>query len=380
LLRELQTKEGFTASAVDTDNYHRVWGRDGVVVGLAALGTGDEELIATFKKTLKTLKKYQDRTGRIPSNVSLDGENVSYGTTVGRIDSTIWFVIGVCEYYFKTEDAKFIAEFKSSIEKALFYLECLELNGRGLLYIPGGGDWADEYINEGYVLFDQALYALAIRYHNKIFKSAEQSEKYRHLLNLIKINYFPHKEYIDSPYVYHKKIYERSCEKYKAPLPLTSFGPFSVVGTHDLFALALILNLPICNEKMRKKMEKEIELGFKEDFPILPAFSPIIDEKYPLWKSLKRNHLYNFKNKPYEFHNGGLWPMVYGFYLASKTKITKKEMLEFSEILKKDDYTFPEFYHGKLHTPLGTSRLGFSAAGFLIAYYAYMNKTKPFNI
>jgi GH15 family glucan-1,4-alpha-glucosidase len=57
------------ASAQDISNYKRVWARDGVICGLAALASGDEELIATFRLTLETLTNNQHENGTIPSNV-----------------------------------------------------------------------------------------------------------------------------------------------------------------------------------------------------------------------------------------------------------------------------------------------------------------------
>ena len=52
LLHQVSTKNGFLASAENTSNYQRVWARDGVICGLAALASADEKLIATFKNTL----------------------------------------------------------------------------------------------------------------------------------------------------------------------------------------------------------------------------------------------------------------------------------------------------------------------------------------
>ncbi len=162
LLHNLSNNKGFVASFVDIDNYKRVFSRDGVIAGISALFFDDEKLNNTFRETLLTLKKHQDETGRIPSNVSLDEKLISYGTTVGRIDSTLWYVIGFSKYYLHTKDEAFLNQFKDSIQKSFFYLKCVELNGRGLIYIPPGGDWSDEYINEGYVLFDQLLYLFAL--------------------------------------------------------------------------------------------------------------------------------------------------------------------------------------------------------------------------
>ena len=376
LLRQLSTEKGFIASIVEKDNYKRVWGRDGTIAGIAALTTKDEELIKTFRLTLETLKKHQDKTGRIPSNVALDESHISYGTTVGRIDSTIWYVIGACKYILESgDDSK--EYFKDSIEKAVFYLECLELNGRGLIYVPAGGDWADEYINSGYVLFDQALYAIALRLYSEVFELKEVKEKYNKLLEIIDINYFPDIRNIDNEYVYNKNIFKKACQKYEPPLPITSFSPFDVVYIHDLFAMSLIFNSNITDKKEDEEIDKYLNKN-KKDFPILPAFSPVIDERHPKWTALTQNHLFNFKNKPNEFHNGGLWPLVHGFYLASKNSVDKKEIKEFAEVLKRDDYIFPEFYNGETFEPGGTGKLGFSASGYLLAYDRFKNNNKPF--
>jgi len=140
LLHKLVTDKGFVASSVDTDNYRRVFSRDGVIAGISSLYFDIFELNEAFKRTLFTLRDYQDKSGRIPSNVSLDGESISYGTTVGRIDATIWYIIGCCKYYRHTGDKNFVMEMRDSINKCLFYLDCLELNGRGLIYVPPGGD------------------------------------------------------------------------------------------------------------------------------------------------------------------------------------------------------------------------------------------------
>lgn len=382
LLYDLQTEAGFTASKNSIDNYKRVWARDGVLVGLGVLTLDDPALLETFKKTLLTLRENQDDTGRIPSNISLDGKNVSYGTTVGRIDATIWYIVGVCKYFIHTKDDVFWGEFADSLADAIHYLKCLELNGRGLLYIPAGGDWADEYINEGYVLFDQLLYAHALNLIFQITKNENIEEKYRNLINLIKINYFPSMNNLDNEFVYHKVIFQRACEKRNTALPISTFSPFDFVNINDLFAISLLFNLDVLDTKNQKVMEKELENSRYEkfDFPVLPAFSPVIDKHHPRWHDLSHNFLFRFKNNPHEFHNGGLWPLVYGFYLASKDKLLKKELQAFAEILKRDDYVFPEFYHGETFEKMGIENMGYSATGYLLAYYRYKKKIKPLEI
>ena len=107
LLRKCSSSEGFLASAQNISNYKRVWARDGVICGLAALASGDTDLIETFRITLETLAKNQHHNGTIPSNVmtKADEIEVSYGGLAGRVDAVTWFIIGICQYAYYTKDS-----------------------------------------------------------------------------------------------------------------------------------------------------------------------------------------------------------------------------------------------------------------------------------
>jgi glycogen debranching enzyme len=153
LLQRCSSEQGFLASAQNISNYKRVWARDGVICGLAALASGDANLIATFKKTLETLANSQHSIGTIPSNVQYDNDTVevSYGGLAGRVDAVTWFIIGVCQYAYTTNDVSFLAKHACKIDKCFKLLDAWEFNNRGLLYVPLSGNWADEYITDGYV-------------------------------------------------------------------------------------------------------------------------------------------------------------------------------------------------------------------------------------
>lgn len=379
LLDNLVTKKGFIASTTQISNYKRVWARDGVVAGLASLTTDNKILIDAFAQTLRTLKRYQDETGRIPSNVSIDEEKVSYGTTVGRIDATIWYIIGVCQFSLRTKDKQFFNEFHESIKKAFFYLKCLELNGRGLLNIPQGGDWADEYINHGYVLFDQVLYSLALKSYCKITKDKETIKKQKELIELIKINYFPKKDNKNSKYIYDEILFHGFMDKYKSPLPVVYFSNHSIRQHIDNFANALLLLSGIIESEDEDEIKDNIiEIFLGSEFSILPAFHPVIKEGDAKWDHLRKNFLFEFKNMPYKFHNGGLWPLVHGFFLASLGEMGRKHLDDFANVLKKSDYLFPEYYNGKTYKPEGTEYLGFSASAYIIAYNSIIKNKPPF--
>jgi hypothetical protein len=380
LLQSLITSKGFVASSNNVDNYKRVFSRDGIIAGISTVKLRKKDLTESFKQTLLTLKRNQDRTGRIPSNVSLDEKKISYGTTVGRVDSSIWYVIGACFYYLETKDNKFLEESRESIEKTVFYLECLELNGRGLIYIPPGGDWADEYINEGYVLFDQVLYLFALKFYYKVFRNSETQDKINHLKSLIEVNFFPSEKNINHSDVYQSKLFEKILDNYNTESPIASFSAFGPNYYYDLFGISLLFNLDILEKDKIKLIEEELNNVYEKDLPIYPAFYPVIHEKDTNWDKLNNNYLFRLKNKPNEYHNGGLWGVAHGFYLASKNSLEEDEVEKFAEILKRDNYKFPEFYHGVTLEGMGTDKLGFTAAGYLLAYQRLINKNKPLEI
>ena len=58
LLHECSSEDGFLASPSQRDNYRRVWARDGVILGLAALMSDDQELVGSLRRTLLTLARH----------------------------------------------------------------------------------------------------------------------------------------------------------------------------------------------------------------------------------------------------------------------------------------------------------------------------------
>ncbi|MEJ2731899.1 MAG: amylo-alpha-1,6-glucosidase, partial [Deltaproteobacteria bacterium] len=131
LLGECSRPEGFLASPTDDQNYRRIWGRDSVIIGLAALLTDDKELHDTFKRSLETLARHQGPHGEIPSNVDPKSERVSYGGMTGRVDADLWFIIGCGEYWKATGDLDFLGKMLPVIEKVRFLLGAWQFNNRG---------------------------------------------------------------------------------------------------------------------------------------------------------------------------------------------------------------------------------------------------------
>ena len=392
LLRQCSTSDGFLASLSEHDNYRRIWARDGVITGLAALLTDESDLIATFRQTLLTLARYQGPHGEIPSNVDTVSERVSYGGTTGRIDADLWFVIGCIEYWAATADHAFLEEIYGCLEKVRQLLGAWEFNNRGLLYVPPAGDWADEYLHSGYVLYDQLLYLQAQRsfcaMHNHIHGSQDHQlvDRKNHLKHLIQANYwFPDHDDVPDD-VYHEVLY---CKGYLASphcagkywLPF--FSPTGYGYRFDSFANVLVSLLDVAEDQQCQAVDAHISSISNESLPLLPAFSPVIQPVDEDWKELQVTFSYSFKNRPYEFHNGGLWSMISGFYVADlakrgKTAEAEKYLTAIHQAnmlgMQDGQWGFYEFLHGKSLQAGGTQYQAWSAAGALIGHYALQDK------
>jgi len=366
LLQKASSNQGFLASVSNTSNYKRVWARDGVICGLASLLDGDEALINVFKNTLFTLAKNQHKLGNIPSNILFNKNNIkkSFGGLAGRVDTISWFVIGVCNYAFITKDTKILDELKPNIERGLLLLEAWEFNGNDLIYIPRSGNWADEYVTEGHTLYDQLLRLWALHCFSHFYPSKEIIDKINMVTNKIKGNY----RKSDNPNPYHPKAY-KNLKSYD--YWLASINPSGYQTMFDGFANSLALLLEIGDVHYHKKVLNYSE-KLRNSLPLklLPAFWKPIDKNNPDWKLLSNNCKYEFRNYPYEFHNGGTWQIVNAFYGMAIHKTNKVKSLEILEHLKQlnsiANFSFFENFNSKTGKPIGTQFCTWSAAGEIL--------------
>ena len=366
LLVKASSSKGFLASANDITNYKRVWSRDGVITGLAALLDGDKELINSFKETLITLGDNQHYLGQIPSNVyfSETGIETSFGGLAGRVDTISWFIIGICNYTHFTKDSMIMESYHPHIEKGLQLLDSWEFNNNHLVYVPRSGNWADEYITEGHTLYDQLLRLWALRCLVKFYPEQKYKDKIAILTHKIEQNYKSGN--FSDPY--HPKAY-KALEQ--SNYWLASVNPSGYQTMFDAFGNSLALLLGLGDNSFRKTVIAYTE-NLRKSLPLelLPAFWEPIDENQKDWDLLTFNCKYEFRNFPYQFHNGGTWQMVNAFYgisLADQNlDLAKEILLKIKDLNKIEDYSFYENFNSKESTPNGVPNCTWSAAGEVI--------------
>ena len=383
LLRRCLTPAGFVAALSDVDNYVRVWARDGVICGLAGLASGEMDLVEGMGRTLRTLTLHQGPHGEIPSNVTIDGSQVSFGRLVGRVDALLWYVIGVCAYVQQVGDEQ-QAFYQPAVERALWLAECWEFNNRGFIYTPLAGNWADEYVQQGYVLAEQLLHLLALQWAGRLFDKSEWRDKAVMLQSMVEVNYWPRAEFVASPLVYHSVAYRLQVEEGNMEHWLSSLSPSGYMTVFDGMAHALTLIANLGSSEQREQSERYVqEIARTIGSDVLPAFWPVIQPGDENWTMLTANHLFGeFKNGPYSYHNGGLWPMLSGLYTVGLVRQgwverAKAVLTAINEANKQgragDSWEFAEYHYGdaaSLHEPLGTKYTAWSAAAGILAYQA----------
>ncbi|MFK7758056.1 MAG: uridine kinase [Flavobacteriales bacterium] len=348
LIREACTPLGITASLNNDENYGAVFCRDAVMAGIVGLCSQDEKIIQGLTISLSNFRDLQGKQGQIASNYSIKNGaigKVSFGTLSPKIDSCTWYLIGVALLIKEGKATK--KEFKHSVKKTVDLLQGLEYNGKHLVYIPKGGNWADEYIYEGYVLYDQALRAWALALLAPIFEKPKWALKADDILNRI------HKDYKKKPDKYYKaSVY-----------PGGEFNKFDLAA----HAILAIISKPD-NGEVTQAFNWLAEV-FLDENRLPQVFFPVIQPKDSEWDNLSRFYLYRFKNMPNHFHNGGIWWIWLGWLSVSFSirKDTKhlNQLLSISEEILSgiSNFDFEEYLSADELTPSGTKKLCFTAAG-----------------
>lgn len=371
LMRNASSDKGFLASTQLTDNYARVWTRDGVICGIAALASGESDLIHTFKTTLNTIFNHQHEYGFMPSNVA-SNEAVSYGGIVGRVDNPSWAIIGLCLYAKQTNDLDFALKYTTHVEKAFAVMNAWEFNAKHLIYSPISSNWADEYIQQGYVLFDQLLRLYALRLAGFIYKNDRYLDKSQKITDVIENNFWKHPEVRD--------LYSVSLARMYHLLPpnqwCMGFSPNHIFTQFDLQSQSFALILGLGNTDMKQAVLNNLKQKIESKNQMLASFSAIqvMNEDYKL---LENNYAYEFRNKPHRFHNGGLWPVWNGIaalavqpYDPELSNVIENYITEANILstIAGEFWEFNECHDGLSLKPDGIPFCTWSAAGTILAY------------
>ena len=333
------------------------------ILGIAA--SENKKLLESIRKVLETLAINQTMHGHIPSLVH-DKEDR------GSSDTTPLFLFGVGIFRKVSGEPDFLND---AVEKALNWMEYQSPSDRNLVAQQPTSDWRDEQWVTGYGLFVNTLVYSYLRLLGKNEKADRvHSEMSRFTITCGTMHHHVHEGLV----VKHKPYY--AFWSYK----IHSSERFDLLGN----SLAILSGIasPTRAEEMISWIEEECEGMEKRgdlavDLP--PNFFPYIKPEDPDW--LPRYAIYN---NPGEYHNGGIWPFVCGFYVAAlvaakKYSLAREKLVALTHLIKisstaEVNFGFNEWIKAQDGKPMGQDWQTWSAALYLYAAKCVEEKRTPF--
>ena len=340
----------------------------------------NQELLKSIRKTLETLAKNQTERGHIPSLVHDHDDR-------GSSDTTPLFLVGVGIYRQVNNEPDFL---KEAVDKALVWMEYQSPSDRFLIAQQPTSDWRDEQWVIGYGLF---VNTLAYSYL-MLLDQPERAKKIRQEMGRFTI----------SGGKTHHHVHEGLVVKHK---PYYAFWSYKIHSSErfDLLgnSLAILSGIasPTRADEMVSWIESECEAmknrgELVHDLP--PNFFPYTNPEDPDWHA--RYHEFN---KPGDYHNGGIWPFICGFYVAAlvaakRFSLAEEKLMALTECIKKTNlntenaqsevgfdkhleaknYGFNEWIKAQDGQPKGQNWQTWSAAMYLYAAKCVEERSTPF--
>ena len=274
--------------------YPEPYTRDLMIASLGILASGNEQLIASLRKTLLTLAKNQSTHGHIPSLVHDAGDK-------GASDTTPLFLLSLALYRKVTGENNFLEE---SSFKALNWMEYQSPDDQIMVGQLPTSDWRDEQWILGYGLYVNTIVYAYLR----LYGYDERASILQRMMSKFAI----------LGDIRHRHVHEGLIVPHKPYYALWSYKVYRS-ERFDLLGNSLAILTGIASPTRAKSLvswtEKECEALKRKGelaLDIPPNLFPYIRPEDPDWRPR-----YERYNKPGEYHNGGIWPFVCGFYIAA---------------------------------------------------------------
>lgn len=345
--------------------YPEPYTRDLMISILGIAVSGNDQLMASIRNVLETLAKNQTEHGHIPSLVH-DADDR------GASDTTPLFLLAAGIYRKATGDDEFLC---AAVEKAMLWMDFQSPSDRSLVAQQPTSDWRDEQWVIGKGLYVNTLVYSYLR----LLDRHDKAEKLRDEMGRFTI----------TKGTMHHHVHEGLVVKHK---PYYAFWSYKIYSSErfDLLGNCLAILSGIASPSRAGEMVSWIEEefdGMKErgeinvDLP--PNFFPFIKPDDPDW--LERYAQYN---NPGEYHNGGIWPFIGGFYVAAlvaakRFKLAEDKLVALTQCIKLTrtdnlEFGFNEWIKAQDGKPMGQDWQTWSAAMYLYAAKCVELKSTPF--
>jgi hypothetical protein len=376
--------------------YTAIFGRDAAVCAIGMALSGDPLLERAAAAGLDTVGEYQAPNGQIPKFVdpALSEADFWY---LGCIDATLWWLLATDFLERRLPPAPGSrprerhpaagaggpgpgtgsrpratragrnappaspGRRSPRVQRALEWLLAQEHQRFCLLQQNEASDWADIMPRSGFVLYTNALwYAVKRRYD--MDRAQETRESFNSLFHPFSAGLAPYRRArLLNDYVL------RRARNRGLYLSFVNFSFFGEEG--DVFGNLLAVLCGLADARASRRTLEALERArVSRLYPVRVVTHPI-RRRSALWRPYMARHR---QNEVWQYHNGGIWPMVGGFWVvalaaAGRLPEARLELVKLARACALSGWSFNEWLHGTEGTPRGMPGQSWNAAAFLMA-------------
>jgi hypothetical protein len=224
----------------------------------------------------------------------------------------------------------------------------------------------------GYVLYSNALW-YAVKQRFGLAEAEATHHHFNHLFNPFQS---------DLPKYQRARLLRHYVRRgQRDPGLYLSFVNFATFGAEgDVFGNLLAVLYGLADAAAtRRIIDTLLSARAAEPYPIRVTLHALSRE-HELWRPYMARHQ---QNHPHQYHNGGLWPFVGGFWVMALAQTGLKAeagaaLQALAEVNALDDWRFTEWFHGRTLAPMGMAGQSWNAATFVLAYGLLHAQADPF--
>jgi len=345
--------------------YPEPYTRDIMISSLGSLLSGKKKLVRSLRRAMETVSLNQSRLGHIPSLVH-DADDR------GASDCTPLFLMAVAIFRKITGESDFLQE---TVEKAMRWMEYQSPSDRVLVIQAPTSDWRDEQWVLGYGLYVNTVVYIYL----KLFGQETRATKLREAMGHFTVKGDRQNRHVHEGLVLRHK-------------PYYALWSYKVYGSErfDLLGNSLAILSGIASPSRANSLISWIEtecdaVRAREDLVVdlPPCLLPYIRPGDPDW--MPRYAKYN---QPGEYHNGGVWPFICGFYVAAlvaagRFQLAEKKLVALTHLVKgvrvaEVEFGFNEWCRAQDGTAQGEDWQSWSAGMYLYAAACVEQRRTPF--
>jgi glycogen debranching enzyme len=349
-----------TGSRSEKRGYTAIFGRDAAICAIGMVASGDRALRKGAVTGLHTLARYQASNGQIPKFVDTARREADFWY-LGCIDSTLWWLIALDFLDRHGLPRGLRRRYVRHIRLAIDWLLAQEHQHFRLLQQNEASDWADIMPRSGFVLYTNALW-----YQVKRLYGLEHTPQTRASFNGL---FHPFSAGL-AEYRRARLLNDYALRRARNRDLYLSYVNFSFFGEEgDVFGNLLALLSGAADARAKRRTLAALRRARVNDpYPVRAVVRPIRKDS-AMWRHYMGRHRQNYV---WQYHNGGIWPMLGGFWIAAlvrsgKLRTARTELVKLAQACQLDNWAFTEWLHGRTLAARGMPGQSWNAAAYLMA-------------